>query len=234
MSSQPTAATPISGAMSAMSRSPVLETLNPKLVEPLPATIVSGRPDRPLLSGRRSARRPRCRPRRRTVGVVLALSLGLGRGGRAALVGDRVALLVVRRGFVGGGAALLGVPRGGLLRERIRFARRPSRFRRRRGCSPRCSPGWSPPGEESVRPRRKDLLVEVLGRPPVANATGAESRTSGDMAAVAAAVTMARRSFMKTSGSQVHRRLRYASEGEASAVGRGSGRWFQWFDLRTL
>ncbi|GAB2465831.1 hypothetical protein GCM10027162_71060 [Streptomyces incanus] len=57
------------------------------------------------------------------------------------------------------------------------------------------------------------MLVEVLGCSLVANATGAESRASGDMTAVAAAVTMARRSFMKTSGSRVYRRLRYASGG---------------------
>ncbi|MFE1247614.1 hypothetical protein [Streptomyces sp. NPDC058735] len=67
-----------------------------------------------------------------------------------------------------------------------------------------------------------DSLTDVLGVgvvSSVAYAAGAASRATGAMTAVAAAAAMARRSFMKTSGSPAYRRVRYETLGEASACG---------------
>jgi hypothetical protein len=70
-------------------------------------------------------------------------------------------------------------------------------------------------GEEDVpvvSPSAGDPLVDTLavGTGSVAYAAGAASRATGAITAVAAAAAMARRSFMRTSGSQVHREVRYA------------------------
>jgi hypothetical protein len=78
-----------------------------------------------------------------------------------------------------------------------------------------------------------DSLTDAVGVgvvSSVAYAAGAASSATGAMTAVAAAAAMARRSFMKTSGSPAYRGMRHERWGRPPRVGRGSGPWFDVFD----
>src|SRR3954468_11709959 len=202
--------------MSLIVSSPELLTLNLKFVQPLPATMLSGRPvselcsvSLSLMTGASSSS-----PSHSSTGSSLALGEGLVLAEPDGLVEGLVLALAEPEAVVEG-APVAGVLAGasGVVAGSV---------------------GVLSGAVEVASAGVLSVAVGAGDSDSSANAVGAANRASGAIAAVAAAAASARRSFMKTSevGCAAFPAAR-VREGPPR-VGRGWGPWFVRFDPRHL
>src|SRR3954454_15684862 len=203
--------------MSLIVSSPELLTLNLKFVQPLPATMLSGRPVSELCSASLSLRTgaPSSSTSHSSTGSSLALGEGLllAEAEPDGLV-DGLVLAPAEPEAVVDGAPVAGVLSGasGVVAGSVGVLS----------------------GAVVVASEAGVLSVAVALGDSSANAVGAANRASGAIAAVAAAAASARRSFMKTSEVGCAAIPAARVRERPPRVGRGWGPWFVRFDPRHL